>query len=33
VQHGGQLGNMILHGALAFLVGPLPFLRPLELFT
>jgi len=24
---------MILHGALAFLVGPFPFLRPLELFT
>ena len=33
VQHDGQLCDMILHGALAFLVGPFPFLRPLELFT
>jgi hypothetical protein len=33
LEHSRQLGNMVLHRPLAFLVSPFAFLSPLELFT
>src|SRR5215475_461374 len=33
LQHGRQSSNMVLHGPLPFLVGPLAFLGTLQLFT